>query len=93
MSAAIAREGAYSSELAVDLQHQTMSFGFWEGKQFLGRSNVHCIRSISPAKSYINMTSRLLSAVSGDATVFCCDGSSTHFLKVFNRSPGRKAAV
>ena len=54
---------------------------------------LHCGRDVPPAKSYVNLMSRLLSAVSGDATIICCGGSSADFVKALNRSPGRKAGV
>ena len=34
--------------------------------------------------------SQLLSASSGDATIICCGGSSADFVKVLDKSPGRK---
>ena len=37
--------------------------------------------------------SRLLSAISGDATIICCGGSRADFVKVLDKSPGRKAGV
>ena len=37
--------------------------------------------------------SRLLSAISGDATIICCGGSSADFVKVLDKNPGRKAGV
>ena len=38
-------------------------------------------------------TEALLSAISGDATIICCGGSNANFVKVLNKSPGRKAGV
>ena len=54
---------------------------------------LHCGRDVPPTKSYIDLVSRLLSAISGDATIICCGGSSADFVKVLDKSPGRKAGV
>ena len=93
MSSVIAREGAYSIEFFVDSRRRTLSLCFWEGKRFLCLPMLHCGRDIPPTKSYINLVSRLLSAISGDATIICCGGSSADFVKVLDKSPGRKAGV
>ena len=76
VSAVIVREGAYSIEFSVDSHRRTLSVGFWEGKQFVCMPIVHCGRDVPPAKSYVDLMSRLLSASSGDATIICCGGSS-----------------
>ena len=93
VSAVIAREGAYSYEFSKDSIRRTLSVGFWEGKQFSCMPMLHCGRDIPPTKSYIDLVSRLLSAISGDATIICCDGSNADFVKVLGKSPGRKAGV
>ena len=54
---------------------------------------LHCGRDVPPAKSYVDLTSRLLSAISGDATFICCGGSSADFVKALDKSPGRKEGV
>ena len=54
---------------------------------------LHCGRDVPPTKSYIDLVSRLLSAISGDATIICCGGSNADFVKVLDKSPGRKAGV
>ena len=54
---------------------------------------LRCERDVSPTKGYIDLMSRLLSAVSGDSTIICCGGSSADFVKVLDKSPGRKAVV
>ena len=54
---------------------------------------LHCGRDVQPAKSYIDLVSRLFSAISGDATIICCGGSNGDFMKVLDKSPGRKAGV
>ena len=74
-------------------RRRTLSIGFWEGKQFVCMPIVHCGRDVPPTKSYIDLMSRLLSAISGDATIICCGGSSADFVKVLDRSPGPKAGV
>ena len=93
VSALIAREGAYSIEFSVDSQRRTLSVGFWEGKQFVCMPKLHCGRDVSPTKSYIDLMSRLLSSTFGDATIICCGGSSADFVKVLDKSPGRKVGV
>ena len=93
VSAVIAREGAYSIEFAADSQRRTLSIGFWRGKQFVCMPIVRCGRDVSPTKGYIDLMSRLLSAVSNDATIICCGGSSAHFFKVSDKTLGRKAGV
>ena len=93
VSAVTAPEVAYSIEFAVDSYRRTLSIGFWEGKQFVCMPIVRCGRDVSPTKGYIDLLSRLLSAISGDATVFCCGGSSADFVKVLEMNPGRKAGV
>ena len=54
---------------------------------------VHCRRDVSPTEGYIDIMSRLLRAISGDATIICCGGSNADLVKVLDKSPGRKAGV
>ena len=93
VSSVIAREGAYSIEFFVDSRRRTSSLCFWEGKRFLFLPMFHCGRDVPPTKSYFDLVSRLMSAISGDATIICCGGSSADFVKVLDKSPGRKAGV
>ena len=93
MSAVFAREGAFSIEIAVDSQRRPLSFGFWEDKQFVCMPIVHCARVVSTTKCYNDLMSRLLSAISNDATIICCGDSSAEFVKVLDKNPGRKAGV
>ena len=93
VSSVIAREGAYSIDFFVDSRRRTLILCFWEGKRFLCLPMLHFGRDVPPTKSYIDLVSRLMSAISGDATIICCGGSSADFLKVLDKSPGRKAAV
>ena len=93
VSSVIAREGAYSIEFSVGSHRRTLSVGFWEGKRFVCMPMLHCGRDVPPTKSYIDLVSRLLSAISGDATIICCGGSNSDFVKVLDKSPGRKAGV
>ena len=72
---------------------RTLSLCFWEGKRFLCLPMLHCGRDVSPTKSYIDLVSRLLSAISVYATIICCGGSNADFVKVVDKSPGRKAGV
>ena len=93
MTSVIAREGAYSIELFVDSRRRTLSLCFWEGKRFLCLPILHCGRDVPPTKNYNDLLSRLMSAISGDAAINCCGGSSADFVKVLDKSPGRKAGV
>ena len=93
VSSVIAREGAYSIEFSVDSHRRTLSVEFWEGKRFVCMPMMHCGRDVPPTKSFIDLVSRLLSALSGDATIICCDGSNADFVKVLNKNPGRKVGV
>ena len=93
VSSVIAREGAYSIEFSVSSHRRTLSLCFWEGKRLVCLPILHCGRDVSPTKSYIDLVSRLLSAVSGDATIICCGGANADFVKVLDKSPGRKAGV
>ena len=93
VSSVIAREGAHSIEFSVGSQCRTLSVGFWEGKRFVCMPMLHCGRDVPPTKSYIDLVSRLLSAISGDATIICCGGSNADFVKVLDDSPGWKAGV
>ena len=93
MSSVIAREGAFSIEFFVESRRRTLSLCFWEDKRFLCLPMLHCGRNVPPTKSYIDLVSRLLSAISGDATIICCGGSSADFLKVLDKSPAQKAGV
>ena len=93
VSSVIAREGAYSIEFSVGSLCRTLSVGFWEGKRFLCMPMLHCGRDVPSTKSYIDLVSRLLSALYGDATIICCGGSNAGFVKVLDKSPGRKAGV
>ena len=69
VSSVIAPEGAYSIEFSVGSQRRTLSLGFWEGKRFVCLPMLHCERDVPPTKTYIDLVSRLLSAISGDATI------------------------
>ena len=89
----IAREGTYSIEFSVGSHCRTLSVGFWEGKRFVCMPMLHCGRDIPPTKSYIDLVSRLLSAISSDATIICCGGSNADLVKVLDKSPVRKAGV
>ena len=89
----IAREGAYSIEFSVGSHRRTLIVGFWEGKRFVCMPILHCGRDVPPTRSYFDLVSRLLSAVSGDATIICCGWSNADFVKVLDKSPGRKAGV
>ena len=93
VSSVIAREGAYSIEFSVGSHRRTLSVGFWEGKRFVCMPMLYCGRDVSPTKSYIDLVSRLLSAISGDSTIICCGGSNADFVKVLDKSPVRKAGV
>ena len=93
VSSVIAREGAYSIEFSVGSDHRTLSVGFWEGKRFVCMPMLYCGRDVPPTKSYIDLVSRLLSAISGDATIICGGGSNSDFVKVLDKSLGRKAGV
>ena len=93
VSSSIAREGAYSIEFSVSSHRRTLSLCFWEGKRLVCLPMLHCGRDVPPTKSYIDLVSRLLSAISGDATIICCGGSNADFVKVLDKSPGRKAGV
>ena len=93
MSAVIAREGAYSIEFSLDSRRRTLSIGVSEGRQFVCMRIVHCATDVPPAKSCVDLMSRLLSAISGDATIICCGGSSADFVKVLDKNLGRKAGV
>ena len=93
VSSVIAREGAYSIEFSVGSHRRTLSVGFWEGKRFVCMPMLHCGRDVPTTKSYIDLVSRLLSAISGDATLICCGGSNADFVKVLHKSPGRKACA
>ena len=93
VSSVIAREGAYSIEFSVGSHRRTLSVGFWEGKLFVCMPMLHCGKDVPPTKSFIDLVSRLLSAISGDATIICCAGSNADFVKVLDKSPGRKADV
>ena len=91
VSSVIAREGAYSIEFSVGSHRRTLSVGFWEGRRFVCMPMLHCGRDVPPTKSYIDLVSRLLSAISDEATIIC--GSNADFVKVLDKSPGRKAGV
>ena len=93
VSSVIAREGAYSIEFFVDSRRRTLSLCSWEGKRFLCLPMLHCGRDVPPTKGYIDLVSRLLSAISGDATIICSGGSSADLVKVLDKSPGRNAGV
>ena len=56
-------------------------------------AHFHCGRDVPPTNGYIDLMSRLLSAISVDATIICCGGSSAVFVKVLEKRPGEKAGV
>ena len=93
MSTVIAREGACSIEFSVSTRRRMLSVGFWEGKRFVCMPMLHCGRGVPPTKGYIDLVSRLLSAISGDAKFICCGESNTDFVKVLDKNPGRRAGV
>ena len=90
VSSVIAREGAYAIEFSVGSHRRALSVGFWEGTRFVCMPMFHCGRDVPLTKSYIDLVSRLLSAISGDATIICCGGSNADFVKVLDKSPGRR---
>ena len=93
VSSVIASEGAYSIEFSVGSHRRTLSVRFWEGNRFVCMPMLHCGRDHPPTKSYIDLVWRLLSAISGDATIICCGESNADFVKVSDKSRGRKAGV
>ena len=93
VSTVIAREEAYSIEFAVDSRRRLLSIGFREGKRFVCMPILHCGRAVPPTEGYNDLMSQLLSAISVDATVICCGGSSADFVKVLDKNSGRKAGV
>ena len=93
VSSVIAREGAYSIEFSVGSRHRTSSLCFWEGRRFVCLPMLHFGRDVPPTKSNIDLVSRLLGAISCDATVICCGGSNADFVKILHKSPGWKAGV
>ena len=54
---------------------------------------LHCGRDVPATKGYIDLVSRLLSAIPGDATIICCGWANADFVKVLDESPGRKVGV
>ena len=93
VSSVIARDGAYSIEFSVGSRHRKLTLCFQESKRLVCLPMLHCGRDVPPTKSYIDLVSRLLGAISGDATIFCCGGSNADFVNVLDKSPGRKAGV
>ena len=93
VSSVIAREGAYSIEFSVGSDRRILSVRFCESKRFVCMPMLHCGRDVPPTKSYNDLVSRLLSAISGDATIICCGGSNSDFVIVSQKSPGQKAGV
>ena len=93
VSSVIALEGAYSIEFSVGSRHRTLSLCFWEGMSLVCLPMLHCGRDVPPTKSHIDLVSRMLGAISSDATTICCGGSNADFVKVLDKSPGRKAGV
>ena len=93
MASVIGREGAYSIEFCVISHRRTLSLCFWEGKRLVCLPMLHCGRDVPPRESCIDLVSRLLSAISGDATIICCGGANADFVKVLDKSPGRTAGV
>ena len=93
VASVIGREGAYCIKFSVSSRRRTLSLCFWEGKRLGCLPMLHCGRVVPPTKSCIDLVSRLLSAISGDATIICCGGANAVFVKVQDKSPGRKAGV
>ena len=52
-----------------------------------------CGREVAVARSQVDSTSQLLSAVSGGATIGGCGRASAAFIKDLDRSSSRKAGV
>ena len=84
---------AHSLGFLLHSRQRTLSIGFWEGKPIVCMTIIHCGRDGSRAKSYVDLTSRLVSAVFGVATFNSCGGATEVFLKALDRSSGRKAGV
>ena len=93
VSAVIASEGACSTEKTVKSRRHTFTLGFLEKEQFVWMPFGHCRRDLSVANGYVDFTSQLLSAVSGDATQICCGGSNVDYIKALDSNPCRKAGV
>ena len=83
--------GGYWIKFLMDPQQRGVGFGFLEGKQFVCLPIVHCGRADYVAKSYVDLTFGVLSAVSGDANLIRCDGVNADFVQALEWSSCQKA--
>ena len=89
----IAPEGASSKEFSVASRRQILSVSFWEGIQLVRMPVAQCGKDVPLSKSFVELTSQLLSAISGDAKNKRCGGSNFDFVKALDKSPSRKAGI
>ena len=83
----IAHERAYSMELSLDSNETP------KGKWFVCAPFAHCGRDVSVVKSYVDLTTRLLSAISNEVMIDCCGEATTVFNKALDIRHGRKAVA
>ena len=81
MASVIAPEGVFAMEFFLESRRRILSVSFWEGRQLVCMPLGHCRRDVPSSKKNVVLTSRLLSAVGGDATIICCGRANLDLLR------------
>ena len=89
----IGREGVLSLELKSLAVRRSLSLCFWEGKNLVMMALIHCSRDVPVVKGNVSLVGQLLSVVSTDPTIVCCEGADSDFITALDRDPMRKAGV
>ena len=80
-------------EFVFDTRRRILSVSFWEAKKLVCMPVAFCGRDVPLSRSFVMLTSQLLSVVGGDATIICCGGSNVDFIKALNKSCCRRAEL
>ena len=89
----IARERANSLEFFVESRRRILSVSFWERKQFVCMQIAFCGIDVLLSRSFVELTSQLLTVNGGEATIICCGGSNVDFINALVKRRGWKAGI
>ena len=93
VAAILQREKVYSLEFTTTNIRRGLSIRFWEGKEMVTMAVAHCGRDVPAVRSCVLLCSQLLSAVSLEPNIICCEGGSTDFIKALDKAPSQKASI
>ena len=91
--AVIASERTYLMEFSVDARRRILSVSFLERNELVCMPIGLCGGDVPLSISFVLQTSQLLSDFERDATIVSCGASNVDFIKVLDKSRGRKAGI